>query len=90
MVTASLADGRILSNEYETKLKTQWIPLVTLMFRKFGEDMITHDVRWAYNDVLKSLKKPRHKWTTKLIKTTGEEVSKTRSQYLLVKPSAQN
>jgi hypothetical protein len=54
------ADGKILSAEYETKLEKGWIPLVKELFGRFGEDMIPHDVRWAYNDVLKSLKKPQH------------------------------
>jgi hypothetical protein len=66
-----------------------WIPLVKELFGRFGEDMIPHDVRWAYNDVLKSLKKPRHKWTTQLAETTREDVAKTQAEYkILYKPTA--
>jgi hypothetical protein len=80
-VNDEYADGKLLSNAYKTKLEKTWIPLVKEMFAKFGEDMITHDVRWAYNDVLKTLKKPQHKWTTKLEETTREDVAKTQAEY---------
>jgi hypothetical protein len=78
------ADGKILSAEYETKLEKGWIPLVKELFGRFGEDMIPHDVRWAYNDVLKSLQKPRHKWTTQLAETTREDVAKTQAEYKIL------
>jgi hypothetical protein len=84
------ADGQLLDKGYKTKLEKSWIPLVKEMFGKFGEDMITHDVRWAYNDVLKTLKKPQHKWTTKLAKTTREEVEKEHADYKRLYKPAEN
>jgi hypothetical protein len=84
------ADGKILSAEsYKTKLEKRWIPLVKELFSRFGEDMIPHDVQWTCNDVLESLKKPRHKWTTQLAETTREDVAKTQVEYkILYKPAA--
>jgi hypothetical protein len=54
------ADGKLYSSGYKRKLEKIWIPLVKEMFGKFGEDMIPHYIRWAYNDVLQTLKKPQH------------------------------
>jgi hypothetical protein len=75
------ADGKLLSKGYKTKLEKIWIPLVKEMFGKFGEDMIPHDIRWAYNDVLQTLKKPRHKWTAQLEVTTRANAAKTQAEY---------
>jgi hypothetical protein len=52
------------------------------VFGKFGEDMITHDFLWAYNNVLTSLlKMPRHKWAKKLKQTTREDVARSKEEY---------
>jgi hypothetical protein len=75
-------DGKILSIQYKAKPQNNWLPLVKEMFGKFCEDMITHDVRWEYNNVLKSLlKMPRHKWTKKLKQTTREDVARSKEEY---------